>query len=147
MVRQPPHVCECDRCDEFWAREEERLELATPQGMVQAFHKKFGVPVGSRGMILSQERALLRARLIVEEAAEVVTALQTRDYVGLAKELSDIEYVTLGTAVEAGIDLDAVFEEVHRSNMTKTPAKDAGGKVQKGPDYEPPDLERVLRHG
>jgi predicted HAD superfamily Cof-like phosphohydrolase len=114
--------------------------------MVEEFHRKFGVPVAFKGTIIPPDRGLLRARLIVEEAAESVAALQTRDYVNLAKELADLLYVVYGTAVEAGIPLDVVFAEVHRSNMTKTPAKDAGGKVQKGPDYEPADVEGVLSY-
>lgn len=114
------------------------------QSLVEEFHHKFGVPVCRRGAKPSPTRALLRARLIMEEAAEVVTALQTQDYVNLAKELADLLYVVYGTAAEAGIPLDKVFAEVHRSNMTKTPAKDAGGKVQKGPGYVLPDIEGVL---
>jgi predicted HAD superfamily Cof-like phosphohydrolase len=87
---------------------------------------------------------MLRTRLMTEELAEVVKAMQTGDYENLAKELADLLYVVYGTADEAGIPIDRVYAEVHNSNMTKTPAKDAGGKVQKGPDYEPPDIEAAL---
>ena len=48
-----------------------------------------------------------------------------------------------------GIDLDACFKEVHRSNMSKLgtdgkPIYRADGKVLKGPNFTPPDLKRVL---
>lgn len=114
------------------------------QAKVEAFHKKFAVKIGTIGYLPSAERALLRVRLISEEFAEVVEAIQTEDYVNIAKELADLLYVVYGTAVEYGIPLDAVFDEVHTANMTKTPAKDAGGKVQKGPDYKAADVAAVL---
>ena len=54
-----------------------------------------------------------------------------------------------GTAHVYGIDLDAVLDEVHASNMTKLgadgrPIRRADGKVLKGPDYRPPDIAAVL---
>lgn len=59
--------------------------------------------------------------------------------------LCDLTYVVLGTALSLGFDLDAAFAEVHRSNMTKFPTTlREDGKVQKGPNYEAPDLARVL---
>jgi len=112
--------------------------------MVKAFHDKFKVPVGGLGHKLTAERQMLRARLMTEELAEVIKAMQTGDYENLAKELADLLYVVYGTADEAGIPIDRVFNEVHNSNMTKTPAKDAGGKVQKGQNYRPPDIEAAL---
>jgi len=116
----------------------------TNQEMVEEFHRKHGVPVAARGTIMPPERGLLRSRLMISELAEAIEALQVRDYVGLAKELADVLYVVYGTAIEAGIPLDAVFAEVHKSNMTKAVNKDKGGKVTKGPDYEPPDVVEVL---
>ncbi len=51
-------------------------------------------------------------------------------------------YVVYGSALRVGIDLDTLLAEVHRSNMTKTPAGD--GKAIKGPNYEPPALSWLL---
>lgn len=116
------------------------------QRLVESFHDKFRLPIRKKGSIPSPNTALLRARLIMEEAAEVVEALQRADYVGLAKELADLLYVVYGTAVEAGIPLDEVFAEVHRSNMTKSQSKDSGGKIMKGNDFEPADIEGVLNN-
>ena len=55
-----------------------------------------------------------------------------------------------GTAHVYGIDLDAVLDEVHASNMTKLdengrPLRRADGKVLKGPGYRPPDVAAILR--
>lgn len=64
----------------------------------------------------------------------------------LADALADIMYVCEGFYLACGIDSGPVAAEVHRSNMTKLPfAKDASGKVQKGPNYSPPDIAGELR--
>jgi predicted HAD superfamily Cof-like phosphohydrolase len=58
-------------------------------------------------------------------------------------------YVIYGTACEYGIPLDAVLDEVHRSNMSKLgadgrPVYRTDGKVLKGPAFRPPDIAAVL---
>lgn len=66
----------------------------------------------------------------------------------IAKELADLLYVVYGTADAFGIDIDRVFAEVHRSNMSKLvdgkPLKREDGKVLKGPNYKPPNLDFVV---
>ena len=51
----------------------------------------------------------------------------------------DIDYVNTGAAVTFGLDLEAGFNEVHASNMSKfvdgKALKDDLGKVIKGPNY------------
>ena len=54
-----------------------------------------------------------------------------------------------GTAHVYGIDLDAVLDAVHVSNMTKLgadgrPVRRADGKILKGPHYRPPEIAAVL---
>ncbi len=62
------------------------------------------------------------------------------------KELADLQYVLSGMAVALGIPLEDVFEEVHKSNLSKLfdgKAKhNEYGKVLKGPDYFEPDLSK-----
>lgn len=76
---------------------------------------------------------LLRARLIIEEACEIVEAMYERDLELVADGLADLDYVNVGTAISFGIPHDEVFREVHRSNMTKAPLdrNAKGGKVGK----------------
>jgi predicted HAD superfamily Cof-like phosphohydrolase len=95
-------------------------------------------------MIPPKDR-LRRARLIFTEAAEFIEAADKDDFVEMIDALADILVVTYGTAVELGVDLEPIFAEVHRSNMSKDGGRDAGGKILKGPSYSPPDLRRVLR--
>lgn len=77
-----------------------------------------------------------------EEARELREAVESGDVVATADALADLAYVVYGSALHFGIDLDAVIAEVHRSNMTKSPAGD--GKAIKGPTYVPPDLTQLL---
>jgi predicted HAD superfamily Cof-like phosphohydrolase len=96
----------------------------------------------------------LRYDLMAEELAEVDQAmadvLHVEDLPDLAKELADLLYVVYGTAVTFGIDIDKVFAEVHSSNMSKLgvdgkPIYREDGKVLKGPNYAPPNLEWVAK--
>lgn len=111
---------------------------------VLEFHKKFDIRVGATGFLLPHDRAMLRTRLMMEELAETVEAMQLNDYVKVAKELGDLLYTIYGTAAEYGIPMDEVFAEVHRSNMTKEDSLDPGGKVRKGEYFEEADIASVL---
>lgn len=57
--------------------------------------------------------------LIMEEVEELVVAIVEDDLVETADALGDILYVVYGMCYRFGINADAVFNEVHRSNMTK----------------------------
>lgn len=107
---------------------------------------------------LNPDKDLIRLRLglVREEAKEVFeelealiaarrTAMRYMILVRLAKELADLRMALEGTAVSFGIDLEAVYREVHRSNMTKDAHPD-GGKLVKGRSYVPADVERALGH-
>lgn len=116
------------------------------QGMVREFHQTMGAPVRTIPSPLTEKEQRLRLRLIREETEELDEALQNGDVVKTADAIADILYVTLGTAVVSGIDISPVFDEVHRSNMTKTGGGLRGdGKVVKGENYEPPDIASVIK--
>lgn len=85
---------------------------------------------------------MLRCDFIDEEAAELRTAVERGDVLAVADALGDLAYVVYGAALHFGIDLDGVVAEIHRSNMTKTPA--GNGKAVKGPEYRGPDLHGVV---
>jgi predicted HAD superfamily Cof-like phosphohydrolase len=117
------------------------------------FHRAYGLPVRSEPTAaIGPDQVTLRQALIEEETRELAEAAQAGDLVGVADALADIVYVAYGTAHVYGIDLDAVLDEVHASNMTKLgadgrPVRRADGKVLKGPDYRPPDVRAVLGRG
>ncbi len=108
---------------------------------VQEFHEKYGCLVNYTPTIPDSDVCLLRARLIVEEAAEFMAAASNKDMEGMCDALADLLYVTYGTAVVMGVDMEPISDEVQRSNMTKDGGgKDSGGKIMKGPDFEPPNI-------
>lgn len=92
------------------------------------------------------ENRILRRKLITEEYREFIEAEYNNDIIAVADALADLLYVIYGTAIEYNLPIDAIFKEVHRSNMTKF--KDGmrreDGKWMKGPSYEPPDIQGVL---
>lgn len=108
---------------------------------VQDFHEKYGCFTEYEPTMPNAKVLLLRARLIVEEAAEFMSAASNEDMVGMCDALADLLYVTYGTAVVMGVDMEPISTEVQRSNMTKDGGgKDSGGKIMKGPDFEEPDI-------
>jgi predicted HAD superfamily Cof-like phosphohydrolase len=139
---------------------------------VREFHAAMGVPIGDTGAP-TFGRIPLRLDLIAEEFRELCEACGyeleysicpplveklhpngTRYFVGeagpvdvveAADALADLRYVTEGAAVEWGLPLDAVTDEVHRSNMAKVggPVR-ADGKILKPAGWTPPDVAGVL---
>ena len=142
-----------------------------PEALVRRFHRIYGLPVQTDGASLERESLNMRMSLIAEEFAELVGAVYgqaartevesgyrravaaddgARDTVEAADALADLIYVIYGMALETGIDLASVLAEVQRSNMSKLgadskPVYREDGKVLKGPDYFPPNVEAVLR--
>ncbi len=123
------------------------------RSQVGDFHRAYGLPVREEPTAaVGADQVALRQALIEEEVRELADAARAGDLVGVADALADIVYVAYGTAHVYGIDLDAVLDEVHASNMTKLgadgrPIRRADGKVLKGPDYRPPDIRAALSRG
>ena len=116
------------------------------QQMVKDFHQKYQCLHNETPTKLDPSTLLLRSRLLQEEVAEFTSAASRDDFVEMVDALCDILYVAYGAAVCLGVDLEPIFAEVQRSNMTKDGGGlDAGGKVVKGPDFSPPDIEGKLR--
>jgi len=112
----------------------------TPVEMVNEFHRHVGLPVASwPSLDVPTYVTHGRLALLEEEVGELRSALAADDIVGVADALGDILYVVYGTALTYGVPIDAVFAEIHRSNMTKS-APPSGSKALKGPGYEPPRL-------
>jgi predicted HAD superfamily Cof-like phosphohydrolase len=115
------------------------------QRMVEEFHRRFEILIGAAPAVPDETTTALRMRLIQEESAELREALAQQDLPGVAKELADLLYVVYGTAVSCGIDMEPVFREVHRSNMSKVGGhKRADGKWVKPPGYSPAAIHPIL---
>ncbi len=135
----------------------------TQNEMVMEFHKAFNHPINKEP---DRKEIDLRINLIAEEAQEAETDmcdlwdLKDPNYIDtekevseakkrLTKELADILYVVWGTAISFGLPLEEVFKRVHESNMSKLgedgkPIYREDGKVLKGPNYKPVNLEDLF---
>ncbi len=91
------------------------------------------------------DQRLFRAHLILEEVSELLEELANRDEVKCLKELADVLYVVIGTAVAFDLPIDEAFEEVHSSNMTKGAAAGThDGDRGKGEGYRKADVRGIL---
>jgi predicted HAD superfamily Cof-like phosphohydrolase len=68
---------------------------------------------------LDPDVTFLRVKLIREELQELEEAIAYNDIVEVADALTDLLYVVYGAGHTFGVKLDACFDEVHSSNMTK----------------------------
>jgi predicted HAD superfamily Cof-like phosphohydrolase len=119
------------------------------------FHRTFGAHLETTPTAeLPDEVINVRIKLLQEELDEYARAARDHDLVETADALTDLLYVLLGTYVTHGLQGYAValFDEVHRSNMSKLdenglPVHRDDGKVLKSRRYSPPDIQGVLSAG
>jgi predicted HAD superfamily Cof-like phosphohydrolase len=100
---------------------------------------------------ITLDRIILRHTLIEEEVMELLQASAKGDIVGVADAITDCLYILFGTALEWGLadKLPELFDEVHRSNMSKldadgNPVYREDGKIIKGENYTPPHLKDIV---
>lgn len=141
-----------------------------PESLVREFHETYNLPIVDDTPSVNRERVHLRMRLIAEEFAELIGAVygkearstvesaykeavkkdsQTRDVIETADALADLTYVIYGMALEMGISLPKVLEQVQASNLSKLgadgkPIYREDGKVLKGPGFFPPNIAQAL---
>ncbi|PPK86508.1 phosphoribosyl-ATP pyrophosphohydrolase [Neolewinella xylanilytica] len=98
--------------------------MKSPQALesVAEFHRTFRVPIIEAPAIPAPERSALRINLLREELEELQQAIEDEDLVEVADALADLQYVLSGAVLEFGLGdkFKAIFDEVHRSNMSKT---------------------------
>lgn len=120
---------------------------------VKKFHEAFNIgfelqPVAK----LSEQKLQLRFDLMDEENKEYLEAARNGDLVEVADALGDMLYILCGTIIEHGMQdkIEAVFNEIQRSNMSKLgadgkPIYREDGKVMKGPNYFKPNIAEILK--
>ena len=137
------------------------------QDNVRAFMEAGGQATRAAGApgIPARDDLLLGDRMLreeVEEMADAIDAMTDAQKAGdnvaarealveYADALGDIVYVAIGRAVQAGIDLQAVLEEISASNMSKIDwvnrepwVVKPDGKIGKDHHYREPDLWAVM---
>jgi predicted HAD superfamily Cof-like phosphohydrolase len=112
------------------------------------FHTKFFRDRIAECPTVPQDDLLeFRIKLMEEEFRELMEALRKGDLIKVADGMADTIYTIVGTAVTYGIPLPEVWDEIHRSNMTKQINSEGNyihGKACKGEAYEPPNLAKVF---
>lgn len=120
---------------------------------VKAFHTAYKIGyLESPKADLGIDKNTLRFNLMKEENEEYLEAANNNDLIEVADALGDMLYILCGTIIEHGMQdkIEAVFNEIQRSNMSKLDANGEpiyreDGKVLKGPNYFKPDLEKILK--
>ncbi|TXE21380.1 hypothetical protein ES731_00285 [Psychroflexus gondwanensis] len=126
--------------------------MKKPLEHVKIFHKAFGLDVSEvQKADLGLDKNMLRYKLMREENEEYLEAASQGDLVEVADALGDMLYILCGTIISHGMQhkIEEVFEEIHRSNMSKLdkngkPIYREDGKVLKGPHYFKPELKDIL---
>jgi hypothetical protein len=138
----------------LWMDDPAPIFRSHPALAVAEFHLAYGCEqiVGSTDEMFSQHNdnlINLRMDLIEEEFLELLDAEYQKKPAEVVDALLDLIYVCYGMLLALKFPACAGFAEVHRSNMSKLgvdglPIRRADGKILKGPNYSPPDLESLL---
>lgn len=145
-------------------------DLINPmQADIQKFMEACDQEVKKYPEIPSEDIRNLRIKLMIEEllgsttptgvlvtskSDELIQSMLNNDLVGIADGIADVLYVVIGTAVAYGINIQEVFNEVQRSNMTKavwddenqkwTTIKNEFGKVLKPETFSKANIHPII---
>ncbi|MFI5218739.1 MAG: hypothetical protein ACHQNT_04555 [Bacteroidia bacterium] len=119
---------------------------------VKEFHRVFGLDYHEQPVAGIEKRIIeLRHRLMQEENDEYMEAALKNDLELIADALGDKLYILCGTIIAHGLQhkIAEVFNEIHRSNMSKLdengkPLYREDGKIMKSNNYFLPDIKAVL---
>jgi len=121
---------------------------------VKEFHATYGLPVKDAPDLSDKRTNDLRISLLQEELDELKEALADGNEREVLDALTDLQYVLDGAYLSLGYHLlkEPAFAEVQRSNMSKLGEdgkpviRPEDGKILKGPNYSPPDLNMVMEN-
>jgi predicted HAD superfamily Cof-like phosphohydrolase len=127
---------------------------------VRQFQRLMGQDVGVKNptstllefrynLLLEELKELGEEVAIAMAESNFKTGIPLKVKARMLKEMADVQYVLSGMAVTLGLPLEEAFVRVHKSNLSKLgddgkPLYREDGKVQKGPNYLPPDMETLL---
>ena len=119
---------------------------------VERFHDAFKIEnKDSPTTAIGDNQIELRYRLMQEENDEYLKAAKEGDLIEVADALGDMLYILCGTILKHGMQhkIEAVFEEIQRSNMSKldqagNPIYREDGKVMRSEMYFKPDIHSIL---
>ena len=94
---------------------------------------------------VDKDYRLIKTHLILEEVSELTEAIMRGDEEATLDALADSIYVIIGAAITFDLPLAEAFNEVQRSNMSKTVNGGSDPRLaDKGATYSPPDLVGIL---
>ena len=116
----------------------------------QDFREAYHLTQSPSTQVRSRQRNLITEEFkefLEAEATLYLSSSKVRE--DCLKELADLVYVCYQYAAHLGWDLDEAMFRVHQSNMSKLdeygkPIYREDGKVLKGPNYKPPNLEDLV---
>ena len=116
----------------------------------QEFREAYQIANSNQVQVRSRQRNLITEEFkefLEAEGQLYLTSSNVRQ--SCLKELADLVYVCYQYAANMGWDLDEAMYRVHESNMSKldehgNPVLREDGKVLKGPNYSPPNLEDLV---
>jgi predicted HAD superfamily Cof-like phosphohydrolase len=115
------------------------------------FQTSYNSTMNTEPTLISDDDYSLRYRLGKEELIEYFDACKDGNLTEIADALADQLYILLGTIVSHGMQevIEPIFNEVHRSNMSKlgadgNPIYREDGKILKGENYSPPNVSQYL---
>lgn len=129
----------------------ERIDLATRLINEEVNEELMpAIDVLKRAITQANDITQLNGLLEKPEMEELLAA-----YTEVADGIVDSVYVLMQLCNTLGLPFDAMFLEVHRSNMSKfvedptnpgtlVAIKDAGGKIMKGPNFSKPSLRPLI---
>lgn len=120
--------------------------------LVKEFHNTFLLKISEDPIAkIDDNQSQLRFDLMQEENQEYLNATKSGNLIEVADALGDMLYILCGTILDHGLQykIDAIFDEIHRSNMSKLgennqPIYREDGKVIKGPQYFKPNIAKIL---
>ena len=124
--------------------------IKKPVKAVTDFHNAFGIGIEEKpNSKLPEEISKLRFDLMKEENEEYLEAAHANDLIEIGDALGDMLYILCGTIISQD-KIEAIFDEIQRSNMSKLGADGKtiyreDGKVLKGPNYFKPNLKKILK--
>ena len=129
------------------------MSLLEKINKVKEFHKTFKLEF-HESPIAKIDPAIvdLRHRLMQEENDEYLDACRNNDLTQIADALGDKMYILFGSIIAHGLQykIEEVFDEIHRSNMSKlddngNPIYREDGKILKSNNYFLPDIKKFLQ--
>jgi len=129
------------------------MSLIDKINKVKEFHETFGLEFHETPTTNVSDRIVdLRHRLMQEENDEYLEACKEGNLTLIADALGDKMYILFGTIIAHGLQhkIEEVFDEIHRSNVSKLdahgkPIYREDGKIMKSENYFLPDIKSILK--